>query len=351
MRLHRWAAVAAVPALALAVVGSVALAERGGGTDATSEAICIDICATPSLEPELTCEEAHACADAACPPEADCIAPCDAPDVVCASPDVIATPCAAIGIDACYPDARPAGPYACERPPDGAPVRCLPPECIEPAPMPVTVVPPPAVPGGGGSAPGAAPGRDGASGQTAPYCELPPCVADDVCACPMLAPQDPAIALVHPTPNCPPPCGIVGPPPVPSDATPAAGIEIQPVYACPGIPVPPPCEPSALAPDGASEPVPCPTSVPCTVPELNPGADPGDARQPMPSTIVCRPTPCAPPVPAPDAPATGVPCPLLPPEAPPLPPDCAISTDGSVSCPSSVATAGRGESSPGMPAP
>lgn len=303
-------------------------------------------CAELPAAPELTCEEADACGGEAIPscgftdPRDDIGCPCSVdtpgssvsrplvpcapatcpPNADCAEPQpgiVLPTPVCAqeMPIAACYPDARPAGPFVCEPAvrPSMAPV-CHPPDCVPqlkpPPPSELCVRPSP----------------------------LPPCaVTERVCGC------------AQPMPD-----GEVGP-----DAT--------------TICHPPDCSPRPrLAPSPAWCLPPSPP-LPCAVPEHVCGCvQPmrGDTVRPD-ATSSCYPPDCVPQVaPLPSSglcmqPSPGQPCALtaggcgcgpvmegdsISPCAPP--PDCSISSDGVIACPPPPAgecAVGAACSSPGSP--
>ena len=222
-----------------------------------------DACASPTGEPELTCEQAHACAT----PETECVG------------DVCFTP----PVPGCPPNAECApasGFYFCERTAGGV-------RCTQPAPMPVPPCPMPS------------PTEDGQSRSIAPACPAP---------CEGAIPMPQGGTGPRLMPACPPPC----------------------------LDTPAPNQPEATTP---ACPAPCPA----------PPTEPGGGIEPQTSTAAC-PGPCVMPAPAgPDAgpgAAPGCPEPLLP--------DCAVSSDGAVTCPgatpggSGVATAVAATAVPGI---
>ena len=205
-------------------------------------------------EPELTCEEAHACATRTLP------------DVVCENEE------------ACPPGRR---------------------ICPGVTPEPMT--------------PGTFDNSIAICGTPCDVCPAPePCAAPGChVACPAFAPgAEPGAApdVACPLPTCP-------------AAIPAAGSNIAPAIARYCGPLP------CASTEGECEPPP-----PCALRD---------------STAACPPPPrCLPVAPAPPEPGESEPQISSPGCLPPLPPDCAISNDGAVSCPTPSASGGDARSVP-----
>ncbi len=297
--MKRWAkpgAIAVAAFLAIAA-GTAAYALHGmdTGSEPTHQAAGADAAATASAgrpglavctrdqadcnergttPPELTCEEADACATAVAPSCAFAATPCDdtpggcTADAVCASPLPCVPVCqapvpptvicqAGVPVESCYPNARPAGPYVCESPAPGTTVpMCHPPYCEQP--YPAEDVPPECAPV---EPPPCPPIEKAGCGCTVPLAEgaipmlcLPPdcsTSSDGTTACP--PPPSPCRVLSDGTTACPaplPPCAVSSsgvvtcPEPMPPCAASRDG-----TVTCP-MPVPPICEPDT----GCSEP-------------------------------------------------------------------------------------------------
>ena len=291
---------AAVLALSAGAAGVYAMTGGGGRDPATAETRTTPTpgasrsAATDAQPEELSCEEAEACAGGTQPSSASGDASCS-PEGVCSSPAEPGFACAQdVPVERCYPDPQPAGPLVCLKSPDGSSV-CNPP-MICPDITPIAPLPP-------------------APGEVAPAIAR---VCDPICS------------------ECPPPVPCEMPAPAPNPPT---GVEPQIGFACP-VPCDAPA-PAPGAPDGAqTQVVPvCPLPPTCgTLP--NEPADATPVAEPTVTPPCPAPPPCIESKPSANSGLNPATCPE------PLPPDCAVSSDGSVSCPTPGASGGGTGSAP-----